>query len=62
MPSWLTKAEVRRGSMSTKVVFQEVLLIWISIAKTSDRKEPKISKEKTAASALNALQLTLWLH
>ena len=39
MPPWLTKAEVRRGGLSRKVTFQEVLLVWISIAETFDREE-----------------------
>ena len=35
----LGKAKVRRGSLSTKVMFQEILLGWISIAETSDREK-----------------------
>ena len=35
----LGKAEVRRGSLSTRVMFREILLGWISIAETSDREE-----------------------
>ena len=36
---WLAKAEVRRGSLSTKIMFQEVLLVQISNAEASDREE-----------------------
>ena len=35
----LDKAEVLRGSLSTRVTFQKILLGWISIAETSDREE-----------------------
>ena len=36
----LTKAEVRRGGLPSKGMFQEILLIWVSIAETKDRRKP----------------------
>ena len=38
MPPRLT-VEVQRGSLSPRVTFLEVLLVWISIVKTFDREE-----------------------
>ena len=36
MPPRLTKVEVRRGSLPSERMFQEVLLAWISIVETKD--------------------------
>ena len=39
MSPQLTKVEVRRGGLPSREMFQEVLLVWISIAETKDRGE-----------------------
>ena len=36
MSPWLTKVEVRIGDLPSRGMFQEILLVWISIAKTKD--------------------------
>ena len=37
MPHWLTKAEVRRGGLLSRGMFQEVLLVRVSIEETKDK-------------------------
>ena len=39
MRPWLAKAEVRRGGLPSRVTFQDVLLVRISIVETSDNGE-----------------------
>ena len=39
MPHWLTKVEVHRGGSPSRGMFQEVLLVRISITETKDRGE-----------------------
>ena len=62
MPSRRVRAEVRRDGLPSKAVFQEILLIRISITERRIEGTPKISKEKAATTALNALHLTNWPH
>ena len=53
------EAEVRKCVLSSRVTFQEVLLIRICTVNVHDKWELGNIYGKAAATALNALQLTL---
>ena len=61
-PPPLIKVEVLRGGLPPGATFQEILLIRISIIEAQVEGSPKISKEKAATTALNALHLINWSH
>ena len=59
MPPRPTKVEVRKGGPSFGGMFLEVPMVWVNVAENMGQgRSPKISKEKDATTALNALQLT----
>ena len=58
----LSKAEVERCGLPSRATFQTVPWIRISIRKEQDKRKLCNIKGKAATTALNALQLTLWLH
>ena len=56
------KVEVKKCVLSSKVTFQEILLIRISFVNVLDKWELGNIEGKTATTALNDLQLTSLLH
>ena len=58
----LNEVKVRKCVLSSKVMFQEVLLIRLCIVNVQDKWELGNISGEAATTALNALQLTLWSH